>query len=169
MTTAIADTPQRAAADSRLASLAGKYLTFALASQEYGLAVRRVREIITVPPITGVPQVAPWIKGVINLRGKVIPVIDLRVRFNLPSGESTGRTCIIVVDVPLRDHTIAMGILVDSVSDVMAIGVEELENPPEIGNWTVSAYVEGLAKVKGGVKILLNLDHISTIDGGLGL
>jgi purine-binding chemotaxis protein CheW len=161
MTTATAEPTRRTPAVPRLEELAGKYLTFVLASQEYGLAVRKVREIITLPPITAVPQVAPWIKGVINLRGKVIPVIDLRVRFNLPPADFTDRTCIIVVEVTLNDHTIAMGILVDSVSDVMAISAEDVEKAPEMGSRVVSAYVEGLAKIRGSVKILLNLDHVS--------
>ena len=169
MTTAVAEPIRRAPAAPRLEGLAGKYLTFVLAAQEYGLAVRKVREIITLPPITAVPQVAPWIKGVINLRGKVIPVIDLRVRFNLPSAEFTGRTCIIVVDVTQNDHSVAMGILVDSVSDVMAIAAEDVEKAPEMGSRAVSAYVEGLAKIRGGVKILLNLDHVSTDDTESGL
>src|SRR5262245_45075997 len=90
------------AAVPRVNELAGKYLTFVLADGEYGLAVRKVREIIKLPPITAVPQVSPWIKGVINLRGKVIPVVDLRLKFNVAASDYTDRTCIIVVEVALR-------------------------------------------------------------------
>ncbi len=144
--------------------LAGKYLTFVLAEGEYGLAVRKVREIIKLPPITAVPQVAPWIKGVINLRGKVIPVVDLRLKFNLAAAEYSDRTCIIVVDIVVRNATVLMGIIVDSVSDVMSVAVEELEEAPGFGEWTASTYVDGMAKVKGTVKILLNVDRICASD-----
>src|SRR5262249_32062168 len=145
---------------SRVNELAGKYLTFVLAEGEYGLAVRKVREIIKLPPITAVPQVAPWIKGVINLRGKVIPVVDLRLKFNVAASDYTDRTCIIVVDVALRGGTTLMGIIVDSVSDVMSVAADELEEAPAFGDRTAAAYVDGLAKVKGAVKILLNVDRV---------
>ena len=148
------------AAPSRVNELAGKYLTFVLADGEYGLAVRKVREIIKLPPITAVPQVAPWIKGVINLRGKVIPVVDLRLKFNVAASDYTDRTCIIVVEVGLRTSTMLMGIIVDSVSDVMSVAADELEEAPSFGDRSASAYVDGLAKVKGAVKILLNVDRV---------
>jgi purine-binding chemotaxis protein CheW len=149
---------------SRVNELAGKYLTFVLADGEYGLAVRKVREIIKLPPITAVPQVAPWIKGVINLRGKVIPVVDLRLKFNVAASDYTDRTCIIVVEVGLRASTMLMGIIVDSVSDVMSVAAEELEEAPTFGDRSASAYVDGLAKVKGTVKILLNVDRVCGAD-----
>ena len=102
-------------------ALAGKYLTFVLAQGEYGLSVRKVREIIRLMPITAVPYVAPWIKGVINLRGKIIPVIDLRLKFRMPAAEWTDRTCIVVTDVATRSTAVPVGIIVDSVSDVLSI------------------------------------------------
>lgn len=151
----------------RVNELAGKYLTFVLANGEYGLAVRKVREIIKLAPITAVPQVAPWIKGVINLRGKVIPVVDLRVKFNLSAAEYSDRTCIIVVDMFVRNSSVLMGIIVDSVSDVMSVAAEELEEAPGFGDWTASSYVDGLAKVKGAVKILLNVDRVCGSDADL--
>ena len=151
-------------AASRVNELAGKYLTFVLADGEYGLAVRKVREIIKLPPITAVPQVAPWIKGVINLRGKVIPVVDLRLKFNVAASDYTDRTCIIVVEVGLRASTMLMGIIVDSVSDVMSVAAEELEEAPAFGDRSAAAYVDGLAKVKGAVKILLNVDRVCGAD-----
>ena len=141
-------------------ALAGKYLTFVLAQGEYGLSVRKVREIIKLMPITTVPHVAPWIKGVINLRGKIIPVVDLRLKFQLPAAEWSDRTCIIVTEVATRQTAVPVGIIVDSVSDVLNISDEEFEATPDFGDQSVSAHFEGLAKIKGTVKIILNLDHV---------
>ena len=151
-----------------LHGLAGKYLTFVLADCEYGVPVRKVREIVKLAPITAVPQVASWVKGVINLRGKVIPVIDLRLKFSLPAVEYMERTCIIVVEVVMRESTVLMGIIVDSVSDVMSIAADELEETPRFGSGASSPYVDGLAKIKGAVKILLNLDHVCGADTEIG-
>src|SRR5215510_16001597 len=102
MDTAKGESRAAEAGRSAVNELAGKYLTFVLGEGEYGVAVRKVREIIKLPPITAVPQVAPWVKGVINLRGKVIPVVDLRLKFNVSASDYTDRTCIIVVEVALR-------------------------------------------------------------------
>jgi purine-binding chemotaxis protein CheW len=153
---------------STVEALAGKYLTFVLGDGEYGLPVRRVREIIKLAPITAVPHVSPWIKGVINLRGKVIPIVDLRVKFNLPPGEENDRTCIIVLETMVRDSLVLTGIIVDAVSDVMSVTADQIEEPPHLGGPRVTC-VEGLAKVKGAVKILLNLDQVcrSERDGGV--
>jgi purine-binding chemotaxis protein CheW len=152
----------------RASAHAGKYLTFVLAAGEYGLAVRKVREIIKLPPITAVPQVSSWVKGVINLRGKVIPVVDLRLKFDLEASDYTDRTCIIVVDVALRDSTVLMGIIVDAVSDVLNVGADELEDAPGFGDRSASACVDAIAKVKGTVKILLNVDRVCGQDGEAG-
>ena len=141
-----------------LTALAGKYLTFRLGDGEFGIPVRKVREIIKLAPITEVPHVAPWMKGVINLRGKVIPIVDLRKKFNLPAIEYTERTCIVVLETSVRGTQVLTGIIVDAVSDVMSVGVDQLESAPRFGSR--SAYVEGLAKVKGAVKVLLNLDDV---------
>lgn len=152
----------------RVKELAGKYLTFVMAEGEYGLAVRKVREIIKLPPITAVPQVTPWVKGVINLRGKVIPVVDLRLKFDIAASEYTDRTCIIVVDVAMKSGTMLMGIIVDSVSDVMSVAADELEEAPTFGDRHAAGYIDGLAKVKGGVKILLNVDRVCGPDAETG-
>ena len=141
-------------------ALAGKYLTFALGAEEYGLPVLKVREIIKVMDITQVPQVPSHVRGVINLRGKVIPVVDLRLRFGLPGQDSTERTCIIVVDVALSNEKVMMGIVVDSVSEVLNITANELDQAPEFGDRITTDYMLGLAKVKGTVKILLDLDRV---------
>jgi purine-binding chemotaxis protein CheW len=146
------------------AQLAGKYLTFALADEEYGLPVLRVREIIKMMDITEVPQVPPHIKGVLNLRGKVIPVIDLRLKFGFAPGEVTSRTCIIVVEVALASSRVMMGIIVDHVSEVLNIVADEIEQTPEFGDRVSTDYIRGMAKVKGTVKILLDLDRVLGTD-----
>jgi purine-binding chemotaxis protein CheW len=147
-----------------VAALAGKYLTFALAEEEYGLPVLRVREIIKMMDITEVPQVPPHVKGVLNLRGKVIPVIDLRLKFGFPQGEVTPRTCIIVVEVALAANRVMMGIIVDHVSEVLNIVADEVEETPEFGERVCTDYMKGVAKVKGTVKILLDLDRVLGTD-----
>jgi purine-binding chemotaxis protein CheW len=143
---------------------AGKYLTFALAQEEYGLPVLKVREIIKMMDITGVPQVPGHVKGVINLRGKVIPIIDLRLKFGLPAADYTERTCIIVVEVQLETRRVMLGVIVDWVSEVLNIATEEIEPTPDFGERLDTAYMQGVAKIKGTVKILLDLDRILSAD-----
>jgi purine-binding chemotaxis protein CheW len=148
----------------RLEAVPGKYLTFVLADGEYAISVRKVREIIKVMPVTMVPRMAPYMKGVINLRGKVIPVVDLRLKFGLPATDTTDRTCIVVVEVLLRQQASPIGIMVDSVSDVTSVTADELEEAPDFGDQPGSGYIMALAKVKGTVKILLDLDHVLGAD-----
>ena len=145
-------------------ALAGKYLTFALGAEEYGLPVLKVREIIKVMDITQVPQVPGHVRGVINLRGKVIPVIDLRLKFGFPSQDYTERTCIIVVDVALSGVKVMMGIVVDSVSEVLNVAASEIDHAPEFGDRVTTDYMLALAKIKGTVKILLDLDRVLGAD-----
>jgi purine-binding chemotaxis protein CheW len=149
----------------RGADLAGKYLTFALSNEEYGLPVLKVREIIKMMDITAVPQVPAHVRGVINLRGKVIPVVDLRLKFGFASQDYTERTCIIVVEVALSAGPVMMGIIVDHVSEVLNITPEEIERTPEFGERVETDYMKGIAKVKGKVKILLDLDCVLGADG----
>lgn len=153
---------QAAAAAS---DLVGKYLTFALGDEEYGVPVLKVREIIKMMDITSVPQVPRHVKGVINLRGKVIPVVDLRLKFSFADSGYTERTCIIVVDVALPTGPVMMGIIVDQVSEVLSITPEEIEQTPEFGEHVETSYMKGLAKVKGKVKILLDLDQVLISNG----
>jgi purine-binding chemotaxis protein CheW len=143
---------------------ARKFLTFVLGNSEYGVPVQKVREIIKAMEITSVPQVASYVKGVINLRGKVIPVADLRVKFGLDSAEYTDRTCIIVVDMALRSTSSLVGVVVDSVSDVVSIAADEIEEAPNLAERDGSGCVEALAKVKGSVKIIVNLDRLFASD-----
>ncbi|MFI5178382.1 MAG: chemotaxis protein CheW [Vicinamibacterales bacterium] len=142
-------------------TIAGKFLTFALGPEEYGLPVLKVREIIKVMDITHVPQVPPHVRGVINLRGRVIPVIDLRLKFGLPEREYTERTCIIVVDVRSAG---LRGVVVDSVSEVVNITAADTEDASALGACVSTEYLLGLAKVKGTVKILLDLDRVLEAD-----
>lgn len=135
---------------------AGKYLTFSLAGEEYGLEILKVREIIGLMAITAVPRTPAFIKGVINLRGKVIPVVDLRLKFGLAEGERTEETCIIVVDV----GAIEMGIIVDNVSEVLNIVAEEIEDTPSFGVNVDSDFILGMGKAKGKVTILLDISKV---------
>ena len=157
---AVASVAPPAAAVREGQGLSRKYLTFVLGNSEYGIPVQKVREIIKAMEITSVPQVAPYVKGVINLRGKVIPVADLRLKFGLTQAEYTDRTCIIVVEMGLRATKALVGVVVDTVSDVVSISTEEIEEAPDVGEHNGSGCVEALAKVKGTVKIIVNLDRL---------
>ena len=143
----------------------GKFLTFTIGREEYGLPVLKVREIIKVMDITHVPQVAAHVLGVINLRGKVVPVIDLRRKFGFEPLPPAERTCIIVAEVALSSSTVMMGVVVDAVSEVVNVAAAEIEQPPDFGGQRGNDYLLGLAKVKGGVKILLDLDRVLGSDG----
>lgn len=140
--------------------LDGKYLTFALGNEEYGIAILKVREIIGLLEITAVPHTPSYIKGVINLRGRVIPVLDLRIKFGMPAKEYDERTCIIVVEVEGLAGTVQIGMLVDSVSEVLNIGEEEIEPPPALGGGADNGNIMGMAKIKNKVKMLLDIDRV---------
>ena len=147
-------------AKSSIESLAGKYLTVALDHESYGIAVQKVREIIRMQKITPVPQMPDFVKGVINLRGRVIPVIDLRVKFGLKA-EFAERTCIVVVQVRLSSQqNIQMGLIVDSVEEVVTLNGNDIEPTPEFGTQVDTAYLLGMAKVNGKVKTLLDIDRV---------
>jgi purine-binding chemotaxis protein CheW len=137
----------------------GKYLTFSMGPENYGIGIRKVKEIIGMIPITSVPQTPDFFKGVINLRGKVIPVMDLRIRFGMEQAEYTERTCIVVVEVPGKMSTQLVGVVVDAVSEVVNIKGEDIEETPSFGANLDSDYILGLAKISGGVKILLDIDR----------
>jgi len=141
---------------------AGKYLTFRLAAEEYGLEILKVREIIGLMNITQVPRTPAHIRGVINLRGKVIPVLDLRNKFGMGITEDTEETCIIVVEVNLKGESVMMGIVVDAVSEVLDIQEEEIEDAPAFGTNVDTKFILGIGKVKNEVKILLDIDEVLT-------
>lgn len=138
----------------------GKYLTFSLADEEYGIGILKVKEIIGMMPITSVPRTTDFVKGVINLRGKVIPVLDLRIKFEMESVPYTERTCIIVVEIEADAVTVLTGIVVDSVSEVLNIKADDIEKTPAFGAKVQHDYILGMAKTEGGVKILLNIDKV---------
>ena len=141
-------------------SLAGKYLTVVLENEAYGIGVLKVREIIRMQKITPVPQMPAFVKGVINLRGRVIPIVDLRVKFGLKA-EFGERTCIVVVQVKLpSEQIVQMGLIVDSVEEVVTLQAGEIEPTPEFGARIDTAYLLGMAKVKGSVKTLLDIDRV---------
>jgi purine-binding chemotaxis protein CheW len=138
----------------------GKYLTFALADEEYGIGILKVKEIIGMMPITTVPRTPEFVNGVINLRGKVIPVVDLRLKFGMEEIDYTERTCIIVVEIEGVSGTVLMGVVVDSVSEVLNIKGDEIEDTPSFGTGLDTEYILGMAKMEGGVKILLDIDRV---------
>jgi purine-binding chemotaxis protein CheW len=138
----------------------GKYLTFSLAGEEYGIGILKVKEIIGMMPITTVPRTPDFIKGVINLRGKVIPVVDLRLKFGMEKMAYTERTCIIVVEIKGAVSSVLIGIVVDSVSEVLNIKGTDIEDTPAFGTRVNTDYILGMAKMNGGVKILLDIDKV---------
>lgn len=141
---------------------AGKYLVFELGREEFGIRVLKVREIMGIQDITAVPQTPAHVKGVINLRGKVIPVVDLRLKFGLPEIEYTQRTCIIVVQVQGDASSMLMGIVVDGVAEVLNLAAGDIEDTPDFGQGIATPYLLGMAKIKGKVKILLEIDQVLT-------
>jgi len=138
----------------------GKYLTFSLDQEEYGIGILKIKEIIGMMPITSVPQTPAFVKGVINLRGKVIPVIDLRLRFGMGEIDYTDRTCIIVVEIEGVAGIVLIGSVVDAVSEVLSIKGEDIEDTPTFGAKLDTEYILGMAKMEGGVKILLDIDQV---------
>lgn len=141
--------------------LAGRYLTFTLHEESYGIDVLKVREIIRLTNITAVPQMPAYIRGVINLRGKIIPVIDLRLRFGFPDAQSTDQTCIIVVQVKLPGgKATQMGLVVDGVEEVVNIAAADIEETPDFGAQISTDYIVGMAKIKNLVKTLLDIDSV---------
>jgi len=145
--------------------LAGKYLTFTIQRESYGIDVLKVREIIRLTDITAVPQMPAYVKGVINLRGKIIPVIDLRLRFGFADTKNTDLTCIVVVQVKLPDgKNTQMGLIVDGVEEVTSIAAGDVEETPDFGAQISTEYIVGMAKIKGVVKALLNIDRIVSVD-----
>jgi purine-binding chemotaxis protein CheW len=147
--------------------VAGKYLTFNLDAESYGIDVLKVREIIRLAAITAVPQMPAHIRGVINLRGKIIPVMDLRVRFGLSPAASTNQTCIVVVQVKLPNGKPAqMGLIVDGVEEVINLSDNDVEETPNFGSAVATECLIGIAKIKGVVKSLLNIDEVVGTQAG---
>ncbi len=143
----------------------GKYLTFALASEEYGVEILKVREIIGYIDVTAVPQTPYYVKGVINLRGQVIPVVDLRTKFGMETTDVTDQTCIIVVEIRRAGRTFNTGIVVDHVQEVLDIAGKHIEESPQFDASVNVDFILGMAKVEGTVKILLDIDRVLAGEG----
>ena len=143
-----------------VAAKAGKYLTFKLGAEEFGLEILKVQEIIGIMKVTKVPRAPHFIRGVINLRGKVIPVVDLRTKFNMEGQADTERTCIIVVQVEHQKGNVTMGTIVDDVSEVLDIQAEQLEPTPTFGSSVETDFILGMGKVDKKVVMLLDIDRV---------
>ena len=143
----------------RSRSAANKYLTLVLAHEHYGMPILKVQEIIGLQDITPVPRMPHEVRGVLNLRGRVIPVLDLRNRFGLERGEDTKRTCIIVVQVAAAAGPVTMGVVVDQVSEVQDIPPEQIEPAPALGSSVDTAFIAGVGKVGKRVIMLLDVDR----------
>lgn len=140
--------------------LAGKYMTFKLANEEYGLEILKVRELIGLMEITRVPRTQGYMRGVINLRGKVIPVVDLRLKFGMEEAESTSQSVIIVVQLSGKHGGLTMGILVDEVLEVRAIEAEQIEPPPKLDSYESTDFLLGVGKADKRVIFLLDIDRV---------
>jgi purine-binding chemotaxis protein CheW len=144
---------------SRVDRRAGKYLTFRLGREEFGMHVLQVREIMGLQDITAVPHTPAHVKGVINLRGRVIPVLCLRSKFGMET-DPAGQSCIVVAQVTGEEGSIQVGVIVDAVSDVLNIAASDIEDTPNFGGGGAPPYLLGMAKIKGKVKILLDIDQV---------
>ena len=140
----------------------GKFLTFLMANEKYGLEILKVREIMGMMAVTSIPTTPAFIRGVINLRGKVIPVVDLRLKFGIEAKEDTQRTCIIVVHLTHTAQEMTMGIIVDEVSDVLDIDRDQIEPPPSFGVNVRTDFILGMGKVDQKVMTMLDIDRVLT-------
>ena len=145
---------------TKTAAQEGKYLTFTLGQEEYGIEILKVREIIGYMEITSVPRTPEYVQGVINLRGQVIPVLDLRTRFEMPTAEVTEQTCIIVAEISLQNRRFSAGLVVDQVQEVLDIDAENIEDSPQFGASVQTDYILGIGKVGNAIKILLDIDKV---------
>ena len=156
----MAETSQIEQVNKALVDKAGKYLTFSLGQEQYGLEILKVREIIGYMEITAVPQTPHHVKGVINLRGQVIPVIDLRAKFGMATVDTTEQTCVIVVEISQNNRQFNTGIVVDRVEEVLDVDGQDIEATPEFGSSVNTDFILGIGKVGESVKILLDIDKV---------
>jgi len=141
-----------------------QYVTFSLGDELFGVEVTRAREILSVSPVTRVPQTPEYLLGVINLRGQVVPVIDMRLKLGLPVSEETEDTCIIVVEVQVDGEAIIVGALADAVREVLEIRSDQIEPAPRLGTRLKTAFISGMGKVDEQFLILLNIDRVFSSD-----
>jgi purine-binding chemotaxis protein CheW len=146
-----------------------QFLSFQIAGEEYAVGILRVREIIEYGVVTRVPTTPPWVRGVLNLRGGVVPVIDLAVKFGLPPGEITARTCIVIVEVEIGGETALMGVVADAVSQVMEVQPQDVEPPPSFGTRVRLEYLKGMAKADKKFVLLLDIDRVLSSDELIGV
>ena len=147
-----------------MAQRAGKYLTFKLVKEEFGLEILKVQEIIGMMNVTCVPKMPDYVRGVINLRGKVIPVVELRLKFGLDNQEDTERTCIIVVQVAHGDEEVTTGIIVDEVSEVLDVAEEQIEEAPSFGGAVNTDFILAMGKIGDQVIMFLDIDKVLSAD-----
>lgn len=165
-----ATTQPHSAPQGHPAAAPGKYLTFTLGAESYGIPVLKVREIIRLCPITPVANMPEHVKGVINLRGKVIPLVDLRAKFRLPIAVDNERTCIVVTQIAAaRGGTRLYGVIVDGVEEVANFTAADIEPTPDFGGTIEAQFITGMAKTASGVKTLIDLDKISAVDGTIAI
>ncbi|HZX33211.1 MAG TPA: chemotaxis protein CheW [Rhodocyclaceae bacterium] len=141
-----------------------QYLTFSLKDEMFAIGILAVREIIEYGQVTPVPMSPPFIRGVINLRGAVVPVVDLSVRFGRPANGITKRTCIVIVDTAAGSQHLQMGVVVDAVSEVLEIPASDIEPPPEFGARIRTDFISGMGKVNGRFVVILNSDRVLSIE-----
>jgi purine-binding chemotaxis protein CheW len=141
-----------------------QYLTFLLADEMFAIGILSIREIIEYGVVTDVPMTPPFIRGVLNLRGAVVPVIDLALRFGRPAQENTKRTCIVIVEIEAANGSQQMGVVVDAVSEVLEIPAAEIEPPPEFGARIRNDFIKGMGKIDGKFVIVLDLNRVMSID-----
>ena len=151
----MADIVEQEALDQIEDTQKGKFLTFCIGNEYYGIEIKYVTEIIGLQPITEIPEMPEYIKGIINLRGKIIPVMDVRLRFRKPFREYNDRTCIVVIDI----REVSIGLIVDTVSEVISIPDEEIVAPPNMAK-EGNKYIKGIGKVGSDVKLLLDSDKL---------
>ena len=151
---------EQIAVKEKTRSREGKYLTFTLGREEYGIEILKVREIIGYMAITAVPRAPEYIKGVINLRGQVIPVLDLRSRFEMDTAEITDQTCIIVAEINQQGRRFNAGLVVDQVQEVLDIAGDHIEDAPQFGGDVQTDFILGIGKIGNSIKILLDIDKV---------
>lgn len=149
--------------------LEGKYLTFFLAEEQYGIHIGMVREIVGFMPVVPIPRTPDFIKGVVNLRGAVVPVLDLRRRLALPDAAITDKTCIVVAEMDRATDVLVMGLLVDTVAEVLHIRPEDISEPPDFGGSVRTDYILGIARAENTVRILLDIQRILTLQESMDL
>jgi purine-binding chemotaxis protein CheW len=138
----------------------GRFLTFSLGKESYGIEIKYVTEIIGIQPITEIPELPEYVKGIINLRGKIIPLMDVRLRFKKEPKEYNDRTCVIVIDI----NDISIGLIVDSVSEVLTIPEHDIVEPPQMNKGFNNRYIKNIGKVEKEVKLLLDCEKLLTQD-----